>query len=57
MNKYLQLHIDQASQSTKRRFRMTWAVIKCVGYLVMIYAVVLSIWWMLTFAFALSPGM
>ena len=57
MNKYLQLHIDQASQSTKRRFRMTWAVIRCVGYLVMIYAVVLSIWWMLTFAFALSPGM
>lgn len=57
MNKYLQLHIDQASHSTRRRFRMTWAVIRCVSYLVMGYAVVLSVWWTLTFAFALTPGM
>ena len=57
MNKYLQLHIDQASYATKRRFRMTWAVIRCVGYLVMGYAVVLSVWWTLTFAFAMTPGM
>ena len=57
MNKYLQLHIDQASHSTRRRFRMTWAVIRGVSYLVMGYAVVLSVWWTLTFAFALTPGM
>jgi len=57
MNKYLQLHIDQASHATRRRFRMTWAVIRCVGYLVIGYAVVLSVWWMLTFAFAMTPGM
>jgi hypothetical protein len=57
MNKYLQLHIDQASHSTRRRFRMTFAVLRCLGYLAMIYAVVLSLWWTLTFAFAMTPGM
>jgi hypothetical protein len=57
MNKYLQLHIDQASHSTRRRFRMTWAVLRLYGYLAMGYAVVLSLWWMLTFAFAMTPGM
>ena len=57
MNKYLQLHIDQASHSTRRRFRVTFAVLRCIGYLAMIYAVVLSLWWTLTFAFAMTPGM
>jgi len=57
MNKLLQLHIDQASHSTKRRFRMTWAVLRLCGYLAMGYAVVLALWWMLTFAFAMTPGM
>ena len=57
MNKYLQLHIDQASHSTRRRYRMTWAVLRLCGYLAMGYAVVLSLWWMLTFAFAMTPGM
>jgi len=57
MNKYLQLHIDQASHSTRRRFRMTWAALRFCGYLAIGYAVVLSLWWMLTFAFAITPGM
>ena len=57
MNKLLQLHIDQASHSTRRRFRMTWAVLRLCGYLAMGYAVVLALWWMLTFAFAMTPGM
>jgi hypothetical protein len=36
---------------------MTFGVLRCLGYLAMIYAVVLSLWWTLTFAFAMTPGM
>jgi hypothetical protein len=57
MNKYLKLHIDQASQSTRRRFRIATVVAKLIGIMVMTYAVMLSLWYCMTVVFAMTPGM
>jgi len=57
MNKYLKLHIDQASHSTKRRFRIATVVGKIAWYIGLCYAFVLSLWWCITFVFAMTMGM
>ncbi len=57
MNKYLKLHIDQASHSTRRRFRIATVVAKLIGIMAMTYAVMLSLWYCMTVVFAMTPGM
>ena len=57
MNKYLKLHIDQASAATRRRYRIATVVLKLFWYIGLSYAVLLSIWWSIVFVFAMTPGM
>lgn len=57
MNKYLQLHIDQASHTTRRRFKIAKAVAKLAWYVGVSYAFVLSLWWCIAVVFAMTPGM
>jgi hypothetical protein len=57
MNKYLKLHIDQASHSTRRRYRIATVIAKLAWYIGLSYAFVLSIWWCMTVVFAMTPGM
>lgn len=57
MNKLIRMHIDNASPSVRRTFRITRSVIRVIGFFVMLYAVLLGLWWSVTVIFAMTPGM
>ena len=57
MNKYLQLHIEQASYATRRRLRMATIISKLLAYVLLGYAVVIGLWWCIVVVFAMTPGM
>lgn len=50
MNKYLKLHIDQASKATRRHYNVARIVTKLIGMIIAAYAVVLIGWWCLSVA-------
>ena len=57
MNKYLKLHIDQASHATRRRVRIATVVGKIAWYLAVSYVFVIAVWWSIVVLFAMTPGM
>lgn len=57
MNKYLKLHIDNASRGLRRRFNIARIVIKLTLMVMLAYAVMLSLWWCVTVLFAATGGM
>jgi len=57
MNKYLQLHIDQASHATRRRLRIATIITKLAAYVAFAYAVVFALWWCIVVVFAMTPEM
>jgi len=56
MNKLIRMHIDNASPSVRRTFRITRSVVRVIGFFVMLYAVLLGLWWSVTVIFAMTPG-
>ena len=56
MNKYLKLHIDNASRGLRRRFNIARIVIKLTLMVMLAYAVVFSFWWCVTALFAATGG-
>jgi len=57
MNKLLQLHIDQASHATRRRYRVLFAGLRFALQVIIGYGVLLAIWWSIVVAFSMTPGM
>jgi len=55
MNKYLKLHIDQASKATRRHYNVARIVAKLIGMIVAAYVVMIGLWWCITVFFAMTP--
>ena len=55
MNKYLRLHIDQASKATRRHYNVARIVTKLIGMIIAAYVVMLGLWWCITVFFAITP--
>tara|TARA_R100001440_G_scaffold5814_1_gene12246 strand:+ start:1714 stop:1881 length:168 start_codon:yes stop_codon:yes gene_type:complete len=55
MNKYLKLHIDQASKATRRHYNVARIVTKLIGMVIAAYLVMLGLWWCITVFFAITP--
>ena len=45
MNKYLKLHIDQATKATRRHYNVARIVAKLIGMVIAAYAVMFIGWW------------
>jgi len=56
MNKLLQLHIEQASYATRRRYRVLYVALRFAAQAIIGYGVLLSIWWSIVVAFSMTPG-
>ncbi len=55
MNKYLRLHIDQATKATRRNYNVARIVAKLLGMIVAAYAAMILIWYCVTVWFAITP--
>jgi len=55
MNKYLKLHIDQASKATRRHYNVARIVIKLIGMVIGAYVVTFILWYCVTVFFAITP--
>ena len=55
MNKYLRLHIDQATKATRRHYNVARIVTKLIGMVIAAYVVMIGLWWCVTVFFAVTP--
>ena len=55
MNKYLKLHIDQASKATRRHYNVARIVAKLLVMVIAAYAVMFILWYCATVLFAITP--
>lgn len=55
MNKYLKLHIDQATKATRRHYNVARIVAKLLGMVIGAYVVTFILWYSTTVFFAITP--
>ena len=55
MNKYLKLHIDQATKATRRHYNVARIVSKLIGMVIAAYVVTFILWYCATVFFAITP--
>ena len=55
MNKYLKLHIDQASKATRRHYNVARIVAMLIGMVIAAYVVMIAIWYCATVWFVITP--
>ena len=55
MNKYLRLHIDQATKATRRHYNVARIVAKLIGMVIGAYVVTFILWYCVTVFLAITP--